>query len=236
MPARGHKCCERLVNPVPNFWVILARSGKKRAGRQAPQRKPAAPVSYTHLITTPPPLTAPGNSEIFGAPASPFGGSLTGCALKTGCPSWRTRSPGARASIGTMGSGRKTGKGRFPIRTDCALLLICPLYTSQRDQLFYGRKVDVQDIPIQSHFPYISPGVGNAHLSHPFMDGCQLVRCYHDVQMDIPLAVLHQRSSSRPFRRSLGSFTSVSYTHLDVYKRQPHRQSKRYHHCCWYLP
>ena len=60
----------------------------------------------------------------FGAPASPFGGSLTGCALKTGCPSWRTRSPGARASIGTMGSGRKTGKDRFPIRTDCALLLI----------------------------------------------------------------------------------------------------------------
>ena len=39
-------------------------------------------------------------------------------------PSWRTRSPGARASIGTMGSGRKTGKDRFPIRTDCALLLI----------------------------------------------------------------------------------------------------------------
>ena len=54
----------------------------------------------------------------------PNGGSLTGCALKTGYPSWRTRSPGARASIGTMGSGRKTGKGRFPIRTDCALLLI----------------------------------------------------------------------------------------------------------------
>ena len=25
----------------------------------------------------------------------------------------------------------------------------------QRDQLFYGRKVDVQDIPVQSHFPYI---------------------------------------------------------------------------------
>ena len=36
--------------------------------------------------------------------------------LKTGCPSWRTRSPGARASIGTMESGRKTGKGRFPIK------------------------------------------------------------------------------------------------------------------------
>ena len=76
------------------------------------------------FITTPPPLTAPGNSEIFGAPASPFGGSLTGCALKTGYPSWRTRSPGARASIGTMESGRKTGKGRFPIRTGCALPLI----------------------------------------------------------------------------------------------------------------
>ena len=87
-----------------------------------------------------------------------------------------------------------------------------------------------RDIPIQSHFPYISPGVGNARLGHPFMDGCQLVRCYHNVQMDIPLAVLHQRSSSRPFRRSLGSFTlssgfasssggvggigAVSYTHL----------------------
>ena len=27
-------------------------------------------------------------------------------------------------AIGTMGSGRKTGKDRFPIRTDCALLLI----------------------------------------------------------------------------------------------------------------
>lgn len=32
--------------------------------------------------------------------------------------------PRSRASIGTMGSGRKTGKGRFPIRTDCALPLI----------------------------------------------------------------------------------------------------------------
>ena len=62
----------------------------------------------------------------------------------------------------------------------------------QRDQLFYGRKVDVQDIPVQSHFPYISPGVGNARLGHPLMDGRQLVRRYHNVQMDIPLAVLHQ--------------------------------------------
>ncbi len=80
----------------------------------------------------------------------------------------------------------------------------------QRDQLFYRCKVDVQDISIQSHFPHISPGVGNARLSHPFMDGCQLVRRYHNVQMDIPLAVLHQRSNSRPFRRSLGSFTLSS--------------------------
>ena len=87
-------------------------------------RTPISSISIVTFITTPPPLTAPGNSETFGAPASPFGGSLTGCALKTGCPSWRTRSPGARASIGTMGSGRKTGKGRFPIRTGCALLLI----------------------------------------------------------------------------------------------------------------
>lgn len=87
-------------------------------------RTPISSISIVTFITTPPPLTAPGNSEIFGAPASPFGGSLTGCALKTGCPSWRTRSPGARASIGTMGSGRKIGKGRFPIRTDCALPLI----------------------------------------------------------------------------------------------------------------
>ena len=49
---------------------------------------------------------------------------LQAYALKTGYPSWRTRSPGARASIGTMESGRKTGKGRFPIRTGCALPLI----------------------------------------------------------------------------------------------------------------
>ena len=87
-------------------------------------RTPISSTSIVTFITTPPPLTAPGNSKTFGAPASPSGGSLTSCALKTGCPSWRTRSPGARASIGTMGSGRKTGKGRFPIRTDCALLLI----------------------------------------------------------------------------------------------------------------
>ena len=85
---------------------------------------PISSTSIVTFITTPPPLTAPGNSEIFGAPASPSVGSLTGCVLKTGCPSWRTRSPGARASIGTMGSGRKTGKGRFPIRTGCALPLI----------------------------------------------------------------------------------------------------------------
>jgi len=26
MPARGHKCCERLVNPVPKLRVMLARS------------------------------------------------------------------------------------------------------------------------------------------------------------------------------------------------------------------
>ena len=32
------------------------------------------------------------------------------------------------------------------------------------------------------------------YYAYPFMDGCQLVRRYHDVQMDIPLAVLHQRS------------------------------------------
>ena len=87
-------------------------------------RTQTASTSIVTFIITPPPLTAPGNSETFGAPASPFGGSLTSCALKTGCPSWRTRSPGARASIGTMGSGRKTGKDRFPIRTDCALPLI----------------------------------------------------------------------------------------------------------------
>ena len=49
-------------------------------------RTPISSTSIVTFITTPPPLTAPGNSEIFGAPASPFGGSLTGCALKTGCP------------------------------------------------------------------------------------------------------------------------------------------------------
>jgi hypothetical protein len=26
MPARGHKCCERLVNPVLKLRVMLARS------------------------------------------------------------------------------------------------------------------------------------------------------------------------------------------------------------------
>ena len=90
----------------------------------------------------------------------------------------------------------------------------------QRDQLFYGRKVDVQDIPVQSHFPYIGPGVGNARLGHPFMDGCQLVRRYHDVQMDIPLAVLHQRSSSRPFRRCSNNLNQVAI-HAHTYGVYP---------------
>lgn len=80
----------------------------------------------------------------------------------------------------------------------------------QRDQFFYGRKVNMQDIPVQSHLPHISPGIGNARFGHPLMDGRQLVRRHHDVQMDIPFAVLHQRSSSRPFLRSLGSFTLSS--------------------------
>ena len=112
---------------LPEKWAYyierlsdyIASTGKKYKNHTATIRR-----SIVTFITTPPPLTAPGNSEIFGAPASPFGGSLTGCALKTGYPSWRTRSPGARASIGTMESGRKTGKGRFPIRTGCALPLI----------------------------------------------------------------------------------------------------------------
>ena len=42
-------------------------------------------TSIVTSITTPPPLTVPGNSETSGAPASPSGGSPTGCALKTGC-------------------------------------------------------------------------------------------------------------------------------------------------------
>ena len=127
-------CAIRYGNPS-----IRARSTRRRqtvstmswlcAGQRGDTRLslPHISTSSTSIvtfITTPPPLTAPGNSEIFGAPASPFGGSLTGCALKTGCPSWRTRSPEAKASIGTMGSGRKTGKSRFPIRTDCTLPLI----------------------------------------------------------------------------------------------------------------
>ena len=127
-------CAIRYDNPS-----IRARSPRRRrtvsamnwlcAGQRGGTRLslPHIPTSSTSIvtfITTPPPLTAPGNSETFGAPASPSGGSPTGCVLKTGCPSWRTRSPGARASIGTMGSGRKTGKGRFPIRTGCASPLI----------------------------------------------------------------------------------------------------------------
>ena len=46
MPARGHKCCERLVNPVPELRVNMARSGKKRTGRQAPHNGSLPPSSY----------------------------------------------------------------------------------------------------------------------------------------------------------------------------------------------
>ena len=46
MPVRGHKCCERLVNPVPELRVNMARSGKKRTGRQAPHNGSLPPSSY----------------------------------------------------------------------------------------------------------------------------------------------------------------------------------------------
>ena len=89
-------CAIRYDNPS-----IRARSPRRRrtvsamswlcAGQRGGTRLslPHIPTSSTSIvtfITTPPPLTAPGNSETFGAPASPSVGSLTGCALKTGCP------------------------------------------------------------------------------------------------------------------------------------------------------
>ena len=68
-------------------------------------------ISTVTSITIPLPLTVPGSSETFGAPASPSGGSLTGCVWKTASPLWRTRSPGARANTNIMGSGRKSESG-----------------------------------------------------------------------------------------------------------------------------
>ena len=120
-------CAIRYDNPS-----IRARSPRRRRTVSAiswlcPGRRggtllslPHIPTSSTSIvtfITTPPPLIAPGNPEIFGVPASPFASSLTGSSLKTDCPSWRTRNPGARVSTGIMENGRKNEKGRFPIRT-----------------------------------------------------------------------------------------------------------------------
>ena len=45
MPARGHKCCERLVNPVLKLRVMLARSGKKEQGGK-PRNGSLPPSSY----------------------------------------------------------------------------------------------------------------------------------------------------------------------------------------------
>ena len=70
-----------------------------------------AVFSTVTSITIPLPLTVPGSSETFGAPASPSGGSLTGCVWKTASPLWRTRSPGARANTNIMGSGRRNESG-----------------------------------------------------------------------------------------------------------------------------
>ena len=40
------------------------------------------------------------------------GGSLTACAWKTDCLSWKIPSPEARASFGITGNGWPDGKGR----------------------------------------------------------------------------------------------------------------------------
>ena len=58
--------------------------------------------------------------------------------LENGLSIVENRSPGARENTGTMGSGRKNGKGRFRIRTGCALPLILrwrsapPIWTNSR--------------------------------------------------------------------------------------------------------
>ncbi len=54
MPARGHKCCERLVNPVLKLRVMLARSGKKKSRAASPATEACRP-----RLTLPPARRAP---------------------------------------------------------------------------------------------------------------------------------------------------------------------------------
>lgn len=85
-------------------WLCAGRRGGTLLSLPRTQ---TASTSIVTSITTPPPLIAPGNSETSGAPALPSGGSPTGCALKTGCPSWRTRSKGKYRNYGEWQKERK---------------------------------------------------------------------------------------------------------------------------------
>ena len=80
----------------------------------------------------------------------------------------------------------------------------------QGHQLLDWGKVYMENVAVECHLPYIGLGVGDTGLGHPRMDGGQLVLRDHHMKMDVPLAVRHYRSSSRPFRRSFGSLTLSS--------------------------
>lgn len=101
-------------------YARRSKSNKLCVGRRAAtlslsRHTPTSSIS-THTFTTILlPLTVPGSFATSGARPSPCGGSLTVCVWKTGSPSWKIPSPGARASFAIMGSGRLNRKSLWPI-------------------------------------------------------------------------------------------------------------------------
>lgn len=67
-----------------------------------------ASIFIITFTTIPPPLTAQENSIIFGVPASHFGGSPTGYALKTGCPISPIPNRKVKGNTNIMDSGLAT--------------------------------------------------------------------------------------------------------------------------------
>ena len=84
------------------------------------------------------------------------------------------------------------------VHMDCHLVEIVGAPSLEGRQLPDVRKVNMEHIAIQGHFPYIGPHVGNARLGHAFPNQRLLLRRHHYMKMDIASAFLCHRSEPFP--------------------------------------